>query len=504
MSKLVELNQPILKLLNGVDIAADAITPTLGPKGRNAFLDDGAFPKITNDGKSIADAIDLEDPYEKAGAWFVKNTAAQTADDAGDGTSTSSAIFQAIVHEGIKRPENAMQVAQSLKDSLPVVVKLIKKKSHPVTNLKEIALISSENEELASRIAELVEKVGAKGTVMLEEASDGKISHEYIEGYEANVGYLSPYFITDQKHMRAEYVDVGVFVTEKKISGIGDVQRLFEQLKEKKVRQLCIVCEDIDMQMLGIFVTNKLQGLLNIVVIKATGPLLQDIAAAVGATPISDSTGVTFDNVDVTEHLGQALKVVASEKKTIFVSTAPSAKQKAKELEVFAHSNPNKFEAKKALERAQKLKGGVAVLRVGSATTVDMGYLKDKAEDAILATQAALEEGVVEGGGMTLWRISQELKQDTIGNQILYKALQAPLTKIVENAGRTYFHVAYTLLASPEKGYDAKTDTFVNLSDAGIVDPAKVERVAVTNALLNAAQFLTMHAAIIPKPEQKK
>ncbi len=502
MSKTVELLQPIQKLLKGIDIAADAIGGTMGPRGRNAFIDDPAFPRVTNDGKTIADSIILADPFENAGAWFVKNTAAQTADDAGDGTSTSSVLFQAIVHEALKRPENAMEVSLSLKDTLPKVIKAIKDKSQKVKSLKEVALISSEHEELAERIAELVEKVGPKGTVMLEESSDGKTSHEFIEGYEANVGYLSPYFVTDQKHMRAEYTEVGVFVTEKKISGIGDVQRLFEQLKEKKIRQLCIVCEDIDMQMLGIFVTNKLQGLLNIVVIKATGPLLQDIAAAVGATPISDSTGVTFDNLDVSEHLGQAHKVVATEKKTVFVSDAPSAKQKARELEAFAQQNPNQFEARKARERSQKLKGGVAILRVGSPTTVDMGYLKDKAEDAILATQAALEEGVVEGGGMTLWRIAHELKGKTIGEQILSRALKSPLLKIIENTGKEV--VMGADFHQPNTGYDAKNHKFVDLIASGIIDPAKVERVAVTNALLNAAQFITIHAAIINNPEEKK
>lgn len=501
--KIVELS-PITKLLKGVDIVADAVGGTLGPKGRNGFIDDAMVPRITNDGKSIADSITLPDKLENLGAWLVKNAADQTNDDAGDGTTTTTVLLQAIVHEALKRPENPMEIARSLKEALPGIVKAIKASSHKVEDLKQVALISAEDEELASMIADLVEKVGEKGTVMLEESNDGKNSYEFVNGYEAHVGYYSPHFVTNTQKMIAEYSKIGIFVTEKKISNVGDINHLFTELQKEKVRQLVIVCEDIDQQMLGVFVQNHLMKLFNLLVIKATGPLLEDIAYATGATPVSDTTGVNFDNFDVKQHLGHALKVKSEEKRTVFVSDAKSAKEQATRLENFAENNPDKFQAKKARERAAKLRGGVAVMRVGSASTVDMGYLKDKAEDAIHATQAALEEGVVEGGGMCLWHIAQTLKGKTVGEQILKKALTAPLRKICENAGKEYTDVAGNLTVLSKMGYDAQYDEYPDMIAKGIIDPAKVERCAITNALLNAAQFITTHVAITDKPEEKK
>lgn len=499
MSKHVELAAPIQEMLKGLDIAANAASGTLGPKGRNVFLDDPMVPRLTNDGKSIVDHISLPDKLQNLGAWVVKNTSTQTNDDAGDGTTTTAVVLQATVHEALKRPENAMDVATSLKEALPGVLKLIKARSRKVEDLKQVALISSESESMAQIIAELVEKVGAKGTIMLEESNDSTTTYDFVNGYEANVGFLSPHFINTKD--RAEYKKIPVFCSEKKISNIGDIQRLFEQLKEKNQRQIVIVCEDMDNQILGILVQNKLMRALDILVIRATGPLLQDISSAVGATVVSDSTGVNFDNFNYDDHIGVAQKVVSTEKKTVFVSDAKSAAKQAQFLEDLATNNPNKFEARKALERATKLRGGIAVIRVGSPTTIDLGYLKDKAEDAIHATQAALEEGVVEGGGMCLWRIAREMKPKTIGEEILSKALRQPLLTIIKNTGK---ELDMGLdFATPNHGYDAKNHRFVDLFAAGIVDPAKVERCAVTNAVINAADFITTHCAIVDYVEPK-
>lgn len=495
MAKQVELSQPIAKMLKGLDIAANAVTGTLGPRGRNAFIADTVQPRITNDGKTIADSIILEDKYEELGAWTVRNTSAQTNDDAGDGTTTTTLLLQSIVHQALKRPENPMEVSQSLLEASGGILKAIKAASKEVEDVYKVALTSTEDEALAKMIAEVIGKVGKDGTILVEENNEPKLDFEIVNGYEANVGFMSTYFVNNPAKMIAEYKNIGVFCTEKKIGSVGDITPLFAQFKEKSIRQVVIVAEDIDPTMLGVFVQNKLQGAFNILAIRATGPLLVDIAAATGAKVVSDTTGITFDNYQVDDHMGFAQKVVSSEKKTVFLSDAKSAKEHAISLEAAAKINPNKWEARKAMERVHKLRGGMAVLRVGAPTTLAMGYLKDKADDAVHATQAALEEGVVEGGGMTLWRIAQDMKAKTIGEQILKKALVEPLKKICENAGKDYTDVVRGLING--EGYDAKADRYVLMFNEGIIDPAKVERCAVENAISNAAKFITTHAAIV-------
>lgn len=499
--KKVELESPIQKMLVGLDIAANAVAGTLGPKGRNAFIDDPMVPRITNDGKSIADSITLTNKLENLGAWLVKNTADQQVDDSGDGSTTVAVLLQSIAHEALRRPENMMEVSSSLLEACEGILKAIQAKSRKVEDIYQVAITSTENEELASVIAKVIGEVGEKGTILVEENNIPKIDYEIVNGYEANVGFYSPYFVTDTKKMIAEYKDINVFVSEKKINNVGDIQPLFTKLKDKNIRQLVVVCEDIDPSMLGVFVQNKVQGIFNILVIKATGPLLQDIAASVGATIISDSTGATFDSFEL-DHLGLAQKVYCTEKKTIFLSDSPSAQEQANQLENSATNNPNKWEAKKAMDRVAKLRGGMAVIRIGAPTTLAIGYLKDKADDAVHATQAALEEGVVEGGGFTLWRIAQEMDAKTIGEQILKKSLTEPLKRICENAGRDYTEVVRNL--GTDVGYNAKTDTYADLFAEGIIDPAKVERCAVINAVSNAAKFITTHVAIVDAIEEKK
>lgn len=497
MSKDVSL-EPIEKLLVGINKVADTVGGTLGPKGRNVFLDT-VPPRITNDGKTIADEIDLEDRHENLGAWLVKNTAAQQVDDAGDGSSTASVLVQAIAKESLLRPENKMAVAQSLKAALPAVVEAIRSASRPVKDIKQVALISAEDDVLATKISELVSQVGSTGTIRVEENYEPEISYEVVDGYEANVGYLSPVFVNNRERLTAEFEDAPVFCSAKKIGAVGDIAKLFEDLQAAKINQIVIVAEEIEQEILGIFAINKQLGRLNILAVRATGPLLEDIAAAVGATLVAENTGIGFDNFDIKEHLGQA-KIISSEKKTVFLSKNNKAKEQADRLTAMADMNPNKWEGDRYRERAAKLRKGIAVLRIGSHSTVDMTYLKDKADDAVHATQAALEEGIVEGGGMCLWRIAQDMEPKTVGEEVLRKALCSPLKRICENAGKDYAEVVRQL--QDNQGYNAKEDVTCDMFASGIVDPAKVERTAVTNALLNAAQFITTHAAVVEVPKQ--
>lgn len=486
------------KVIDGLDITVRAAAGTLGPKGLNVMYPYDPQYRITNDGKTIVDAIDLEDETEKQGSWIVKNTCAQQVDDAGDGSTTTAILLQAIVAEARKRPENPTIISRSLKAALPDITEAIKSKSKPVKDIEQVALISAEDAPLAKAIADVVKEVGAEGTVLVEENNEPKIEYEVVEGYEAHVGYMSPYFATDMQKMTVEMEKVAVFCTRRRISAIGDVEPLIRQMNDANIKQIVIVCEDIDPQMLGVFVTSRLQGKISCVVIKATGPLLDDIAMATGASLLSEDTGITFENFDASEHLGMCQKFHCGEKKSVFLSNSPTAKQQALRLEAMAEKNPNTWEAKKYKERAAKLRSGIAVLRVGSATTVDMQYLRDKADDAVRATQAALEEGVVEGGGMTLWRIAQDLSPTSIGHEILKKALTYPLKQICTNSGVEYATVVNGLTSA--KGYNAAADNYVDMHKEGVIDPAKVTRCAVTNATTNAAMLISMHCAIINKP----
>lgn len=473
------------KVVDGLNKTVRAAAGTLGPKGRNVLYPYPPFYKVTNDGKTIVDSVMLEDEAEKEGSWIVKNTCAQQVDDAGDGSTTTAVLLKAVVEEANKRPENSAEVAQSLKDALPKVLKAIKAKAKPVKDVKQVALISAENPTLAAKIAEVVSKVGAEGTVLIEDNNVPYIEHEVVSGYEAHVGYMSPYFATDMAKMTAEMSNVAVFCTRRRISAVGDVQPLIDQMNQKNIKQIVIVCEDIDPQMLGIFVASRLQGKISCVVVRATGPLLDDIAMATGASLLCDDTGITFENFQADEHLGHCKKFTCTEKKSVYLSDAKTAKVQAERLEAWADKNPNTFEAKKYRERATKLRSGVAILRIGSPTTVELGYLKDKADDAVRATQASLEEGIVPGGGTCLRDVARGIKGTSIGEQILRKALLSPYKQILENGGLDYAE-------HPDDTYGED-----------VIDPAKVTRCAVTNAVTNAAMLISTHCAIIDKPEPK-
>lgn len=504
MSKDILFNEEARnKVKKGLDTVVQAVGGTIGPCGRNVFIDDQVSPKITNDGVSIAAQITLEDKFENMGAWLAKNAAAQTNDDAGDGTTTTTVLLGSIVDESLARPENPTLVMRSLMEAKQKVLKELKKLARPITDkeILSVARISAEDETLAKLIAEVVGKVGSKSVVTVEDRKDGfETDYQIVQGYEANVGFASPYFRNDPQKARAVHTDIPVLCTAKKLGSIQDL-KMFETFDQQNITSMVVVAEEIEPQVLGIFVQTKLVGKMNLLVIRATGPLLEDIAAATGATLIGDDTGVTFTNFDPKKHLGKAKKVVCEEKKTVFLSNAASARVQADRLEMMAAGNPNMFEQKKYRERASKLRGGIAVIRIGSHTDSERNYLKDKAEDAVHAVQSALEEGVVPGGGMAFYRIASDMKPKTVGEEILKKALTAPLRTIIQNAGKDYAEIIKNL---PEgEGYDAKNDTYADFLKAGILDPVKVERCALENACSTAALFHTSHAAITDHIEPK-
>jgi len=489
------------KIIKGLDMVADAVGSTLGPKGRNAYVfnSDPIQTKTTNDGVTIANNIVLKDLQEDAGAFIIRNVSAQTLDDCGDGTTTTTILTQAIIHECLNRPENAMDIRESLKEAGKKVLNMLKKRSAPIKkeDIEKVALISSEDKHLAHLITEIVNKLGDKAVINVEDSKTLETNYEIVEGYNADVGFMSPHFINDKKSSRAIYENVPVLCTEKKISNIQDIAPIFDQFSKEKISQCVIVCEDIDDSMLGMLVMNKNMGVFNSLVIKATGLLLNDIAGSVGAKIISDSTGITFQNFAL-ESLGRAKKIICDANKTILIGDGVSAKEYADKLEAQADTEPNQFTQKTMYKRVAKLRGGIAVLKIGASTDAERGYLKDKADDAVKATLSALEEGIVEGGGMALWRIAQELKGYSIGEQILRVALTQPLRKIIENAGKDYTDIIVKL--PKDMGYNAKEDKYEFLITEGIIDPAKVERCALQNSISASSQLITVQTLITDAP----
>jgi chaperonin GroEL len=492
------------KVLLGLNRCAEAVCLTLGPKGNNVMIDDPMLPHITNDGHTIANSISFTDRYENLGAWVVRNTSAQTNDDAGDGTTTTAVLLKEIVNEALKRPENPMMIKNSLQEACVKIVEKIKEQAKPIKieDVYKVALISSEIPEIAALVSTVIKQVGKDGVIVVEESKTFETSSEVLDGYQANVGFTSPYFANDATGAKATYENVPVLVTQKKIQTVQDIVPLFEQLQKKNIGQIVIVCEDIDPQMLGIMVMNKIQGKLNILVIKASGSTLEDIAAVVGARTVSDSTGVTFQDLKVEIDLGYADKIICSEKKTLFVANSPYGLEHANRLKGLMDNNTNQYEKEIIKKRIAQLTGGIAVIRVGATTDLERVYKKHKTDDTVAAVKAALAEGIVEGGGMCLWRIAERIMEDTVGEEILVRALKAPLRRIIENAGGDYSDIIVNLPKG--QGYDAKTDAYRNMLEAEIVDPAKVVRVALENACSNAALFVTTFAVIVDAKEDKK
>ncbi len=496
MAKQVLFNKESMEtMVRGMDIVADVVGGTVGPKGRNVYIMDANIPQISNDGVFIAINTILKDQNEDAGAYLIRNVSSQQDDDVGDGTTTAAILTQAIVHECLKRPENVMEVRESLKKAGDKVLKLLSKKSIRLDkkDIEKVALIASENKELAKQITEIIGKLGEKAVINVEDSKTYATEYEIANGYEAKVGFMSPYFINDSKTQKSIHEDILVFVSEKRISNLSDIKPLFDKLLVKGIPKCAIVCEDIADDMLGVFVNSKRGKLFDGVVIRATGDTLKDIEGATGAVAVSDSTGVSFEKVEL-KHLGKVKKLICDKHTSVFIGNGVAAEMRASELDKQSDNEPNMYLARMIRTRAARLRGGIAILRVGAPTDFEREYLKKKAEDAVKATLAAIEEGVVEGGGMALWRITQNIKPKTIGEQILQKALKSPLMRIIENSGKEYADI---IINMPQgQGYDAKEDRYVDMFKDGIIDPIKVERCAIENAVSAASTFISTFATI--------
>ena len=531
MAKQILFSEDARKaIMKGVAQAARAVKVTLGPKGRNVVIEKSyGGPRITNDGVSIAKEISLKDRFENMGAEIVKEVASKTNDTVGDGTTTSVVLFEALVEEGLSRVmkgANAMSIRSGMEKAKIAALAELKKMSKPVSGkaeVKQVASISAESEVLGSIIAEAVEKVGASGVVTVEESQGMELSYEIVEGLQIDKGYVSAYMITNPERMEAEMKDALVLITDKKIGNIQEVLPVLEKIAQSGKKELVIIADDIEGDALATFVVNKLRSTFSVLAIKAPGygdrkkELLADIATIVGGQVISDEVGIKFDSMTL-GMLGKAARIVATKDATTIVGgkgkkadiTARIAQLKAQ-----MENTDSKFDKEKLEERIAKLSGGVAVISVGAATETEMKYLKDKIDDAVKATKASIEEGIVPGGGTALAKISKKLAaqsskmsvDEQTGFDIVVHALEAPLAQIAINAGKDDAMVIVSKVQSGKAnaGYDAMADEIIeDMLASGIVDPAKMPRMALENAISAAAILLTTEAAIADIPEPKK
>lgn len=536
-SKQVIFDQEVRSALKrGVDIVANAVRVTIGPRGRNVALGKSwGGPTITNDGVSIAKEISLADRFEDMGAAIVKEVATKTNDKAGDGTTTAVVLTQAIVHEGLKRTAlgaNAMMVRHGIEAAAKDAIEELRKMSRQVKgkdDIRQVASISAESEELGKTIADIVEKVGKDGVVTVEESQSLAIESDYVEGMEFDKGYVSAYMVTNAERMEAEVKDATILITDKKISAVKDILPLLEKIAQSGKKDLVIIADDVEGEALATFVVNKLRGTFNILAVKAPGygdrkkEMLSDIAVTVGGRVVSEDVGISLEKAELSV-LGHANRVVASKDSTIIVGgkgKKADIEARVAQLKKQVENTDSKFDKEKLEERIAKLSGGVAVLRVGAATETEMKYLKDKIEDAVNATKAAIAEGIVPGGGAALAKVAEKLAKKvdtkahdeyTIGYRILLNSLYAPFLQIAHNAGRE--DGAVLLREVVQKGgsfgfnaaleMDTEKSSIVDMYDAGIIDPVKVTRSCVENAASAAAVLLTTEAAIADLPEDKK
>ena len=513
-------DQARLKIKAGVDKLANAVKITLGPKGRNVVLDKGyGAPTITNDGVTIAKEIELEDKFENLGAELVKEVATKTNDVAGDGTTTATLLAQRVLAAG----GEPMALRRGIEKGVTAVVEELKSLSKPVKGNEEIAQvasISAQDEEIGQAIAEVMDKVGKDGVVTVEESQTFGLEKEVVEGLQFDKGYVSPYMATDANRMEAVYNDPSILITDKKISSLGEILPLLEKIAQSGRKELVVIADDVDGEALATFLVNKIRGTFSVLAIKAPGfgdrrkEMLKDIATVTGGQVISDEFGLKLDQTTV-EQLGSARKVISTKDNTTIVDgkgdkTAIDARIASIRNEI--ENTDSDFDKEKLQERLAKLAGGVAVLKVGAATETEMKEKKLRIEDAIQATKAAVEEGIVAGGGVALIRASKALENVKAGNseeqvavEILRKALQKPLWQIAQNAGQDGGVVVDKVLGkSGSEGYNAATNEYGDMIKMGIVDPTKVTRTALQNASSIAALFLTTEVVIAEKPEEKK
>jgi len=519
------------RLKAGVDILATAVATTLGPKGRNVALDRKfGSPTITHDGVTVAKEIELEDPFENMGAQLLKEAATKTNDIAGDGTTTSTVLAHAIVTDGIKSlaaGSNPMLLKRGIEAAAKAASEAIDKQAIDVTTKEEIAsvaAISAQDREIGELIAEVMDKVGKDGVITVEESKGLEFETEYVEGMQFDRGYISPYFVTDPEQMEAVIEEPYVLIHDKKISAATDIVPILEKLVQVGKRELVVIAEDIDGEALATLVLNKLRGMLNVVAVKAPGfgdrrkAMLQDIAILTGGTVITEELGRKLESVTIND-LGKAGKVVVNKEDTTIIEGSGKTeriKGRIEEIKVEIDRSTSDYDTEKLQERLAKLAGGVAVIGVGAATETELKEKKHRVEDALSATRAAVEEGIVPGGGVALinaLKSMKKLKMDdddaNIGVKIVRKALEMPMRGIVENAGKDGAVVIETVRRKQieEKnkniGFDVLKEEYVDMLEAGIVDPAKVTKGALQNAASIAAMILTTEALItdIPEPE---
>jgi chaperonin GroEL len=534
MAKQILFNEAARKALkSGIDRAANTVKVTLGPRGRNVALDKGyGGPTITNDGVSIAKEISFSNKFENMGAEIVKEVASKTNDIAGDGTTTSVVLLQAIVDEGTKfaaAGHSSMAIRAGIELAAKDAVTALKSLAKKIQNdeeIKQVATISAESEEIGTIIADTIGEVGKDGVVTVEESQSLGIEKEVVEGMEFDRGYVSAYMVTDTTRMEASFKDAPILITDKKVSSIQEILPLLQKVAESGKKDLVIIADDIDGEALTTFVLNKLQGRFNVLGVKAPGygdrksDILEDIAILTGAEVISEKTGLNFEKTTL-QMLGRADKVVATKDRTVIVGGKGGKKEINARVEQLRGqlADAAKFDKEKIQERIAKLSGGVAVIRVGAATETEMKYLKLKIEDAVNATKAAIEEGIVAGGGSALVRVAQDLREalakkktETMGVDvregygILVKALDMPLRQIALNADKDAGVVVQSVRAGKgNTGYDAVKDEVVaDMLEAGIVDPVKVTRTGLERAASAAAILLTTEAAIAEEPKEDK
>lgn len=520
------------KLQRGVDTVANAVKVTLGPRGRNVIFEKSyGGPTITNDGVSIAKEITLKDKFENMGAEIVKEVATKTNELAGDGTTTATVLTQALVSEGLKQTTmgiNPMAVRAGMEHAAADVVEALRgmaTKISSVDEIKQVAIISAENVEIGEKIAETIDKVGKDGVVTVEESQSFGIETELTEGMEFDKGYVSPYMVTNPERMEAEYKNAHLLITDKKISSVQEILPLLEKIAQTGKKELVIIADDVEGEALATFVLNKLKGGFSVLAVKAPGygdrkkEMLADIAVTVGGQVISEDVGLKLETAELSM-LGKADRVVATKDNTVIVGGAgekSAITNRVKALKAQLENITSKFDREKLEERIAKLSGGVAVIRVGAATETEMKYLKLKIEDAVNATKAAIEEGIVPGGGSSLARAAaiveknfskkQLDKEEMIGYSIVLKALEGPLRQIADNTGRIDGAVVVekVKLAGGNAGYDAaKGEMVEDMIKAGIIDPVKVERACVQHAVSAAAILLTSECAIAEEPEENK
>jgi chaperonin GroEL len=519
-------------LQRGVDILANAVATTLGPKGRNVALDKkfGA-PTVTHDGVTVAKEIELEDPYENMGAQLLKEAATKTNDIAGDGTTTSTVLAHAMVTEGLKALAagyNPMMVKRGIEQATDSVVEAIRKQSQKIDTKEEIGSVatnSAADAEIGNLIADVMDKVGKDGVITVEESKSLQFETDFVEGMQFDRGYISPYFITSPEAMEANIAEPYILIHDKKISAAADIVPILEKLVQIGKRDLVIIAEDVDGEALATLVLNKLRGMLNVLAVKAPGfgdrrkAMLQDIATLTGGTVITDELGKKLESTTIAD-LGRAKKVVSTKDDTTIVDGAGAQKAirgRIEEIKVEIEKTTSDYDKEKLQERLAKLSGGVAVIRVGAATETELKEKKHRVEDALSAARAAVEEGIVPGGEISLInsmpsleKMKDEDADVQVGINIVRKALEAPIRRLAANAGQDGSVIIDGVRRAAKDGknknigYNVLTAEYVDMIKAGVIDPVKVVRGALENAASIASMILTTDALITDAPEKEK